>query len=65
MECLGELPPGEFDTAAGMVLALLGRLPLAGERVGWKDWELEIAEVSDRRVARLVARKNRGQTPIS
>jgi CBS domain containing-hemolysin-like protein len=65
VECFGELPPGEFDTAGGMVLALLGRLPLAGERVGWKDWELEIAEVSDRRVARLVARKNRGQTPIS
>jgi CBS domain containing-hemolysin-like protein len=65
VECLGELPPGEFDTAGGLVLALLGRLPLAGERVGWKDWELEIAEVSDRRVARLVARKNRGQTPVS
>ena len=64
-ECLGELPPGEFDTAGGMVLALLGRLPRAGERVGWKDWELEITEVSDRRVARLVARKNRGQTPVS
>jgi CBS domain containing-hemolysin-like protein len=65
IECLGELPPGEFDTAGGMVLALLGRLPLAGERVDWKDWELEIAEVSDRRIARLVARKNRGQTPVA
>src|SRR5262245_4468694 len=65
VECFGELPPGEYDTAAGMVLALLGRLPLAGERVGWEDWELEVAEVSDRRVARVVARKNRGQTPTS
>jgi CBS domain containing-hemolysin-like protein len=63
-ECFGALPPGEFDTAAGMVLALMGRLPLAGERIRWKDWELETTEVSDRRVARLVARKNRGQTPV-
>jgi CBS domain containing-hemolysin-like protein len=48
-----------------MVLALLGRLPLAGERVDWNDWELEVVEVSDRRVGRVVARKNRGQAPIS
>jgi CBS domain containing-hemolysin-like protein len=65
VECFGELPPGEFNTAAGMVLAQLGRLPLAGERLNWKDWELEVAEVSDRRVVRLVAKKNRGPTPIS
>ena len=65
VECFGDLPPGEFDTAAGMLLALLGRLPLGGERVRWKDWELEVADTSDRRVARLVARKNRGQSPVS
>ena len=59
------LPAGTFDTAAGMVLALLGRLPAAGDRVSWGDWELEVREASDRRVARLVARKNRGQTPVS
>ena len=56
-ECFKRLPPGEFDTAAGMVLSLLGRLPSAGERVAWDGWELEVLEVSDRRVARLRARK--------
>jgi putative hemolysin len=66
-EYLGALPQGEFDTAAGMVLALLGHLPRAGERVAWDGWELEVAEISNRRVARLVARRkeNRGQSPIS
>jgi CBS domain containing-hemolysin-like protein len=67
-ECFERLPPGEFDTAAGMVLALLGRLPLAGERVSWDGWELEVAEVRQRRVARLLARRkpqNRGQSPIA
>jgi CBS domain containing-hemolysin-like protein len=56
-ECFERLPPGEFDTAAGMVLALLGHLPAAGERVTWDGWELEVLEVSERRVARLRARK--------
>jgi predicted tellurium resistance membrane protein TerC/Mg2+/Co2+ transporter CorC len=66
-ECFGELPPGAFDTAAGMVLALLGRLPRAGERLTWNDWELEVREVRDRRVARVLARKKkiRGQSPNS
>ena len=56
-ECFERLPPGEFDTAAGMVLALLGHLPAAGERVTWEGWELEVLEVSERRVSRLIARK--------
>lgn len=56
-ECFERLPPGEFDTAAGMVLALLGRLPAPGEHLTWDGWELEVLEVSDRRVARLLARK--------
>jgi CBS domain containing-hemolysin-like protein len=71
-ESLGGLPPGEFDTAAGMTLALMGRLPRAGERVAWNGWELEVAEIKNRRVARLLARRqdrgqpeNRGQSPIS
>jgi CBS domain containing-hemolysin-like protein len=65
-ECLGELPPGEFDTAAGMVLALFGRIPAAGERAAWDGWEFEVLEIEGRRVARLAARRQvRGQSPIS
>ena len=56
-ECLGALPPGEFDTAAGMALSLFGHLPAAGERVRWNGWELEVGEIRRRRVARLLARK--------
>jgi putative hemolysin len=56
-ECLGKLPPGEFDTAAGMAFALFGRIPAAGERVSWEGWEFEVAKMQDRRVARIVARR--------
>src|SRR6185436_7671576 len=66
-DCLGALPPGEFDTAAGMALSLFGHLPAAGERVGWNGWELEVAELRRRRVTRLLARKktNSGSDPDS
>ena len=66
-EWLGALPPGEFDTAAGMLLALFGRIPAAGERVAWDGWEFEVLEIEGRRLARLAARskENRGQSPIS
>jgi predicted tellurium resistance membrane protein TerC/Mg2+/Co2+ transporter CorC len=65
VEFFGELPPGQFDTAAGMVLALLGRLPAAGERISWGDWELEVREVSHRRVDRLIARKKSAAAPAA
>jgi len=66
-ECLGALPPGEFDTAAGMLLALFGRIPARGERVAWDGWEFEVLQMKDRRVARLLARRSeiQGQSPIS
>ena len=48
-----------------MVLALLGRLPAAGERISWGDWELEVREVSDRRVDRLIARKKSAAAPAA
>jgi CBS domain containing-hemolysin-like protein len=56
-ECLGELPPGEFATAAGMLLALFGRIPAAGERVAWAGWEFEVLAIEGRRVAQLAARR--------
>jgi CBS domain containing-hemolysin-like protein len=44
------------------VLALLGRLPRKGDRATWNGWELEVAEIKNRRVTRLLARrKDRGQ----
>ena len=66
-ECLGALPPGEFDTAAGMLLALFGRIPARGERVAWDGWEFEVLQMKDRRVARLLAWRSeiQGQSPIS
>jgi CBS domain containing-hemolysin-like protein len=54
---LSELPEGEFDTVAGLVLALFGRIPAVGERVEWGDWSFEVREMDGWRIARLLARR--------
>jgi CBS domain containing-hemolysin-like protein len=54
---LHDVPPGSYHTAAGLVLALLGRLPVRGDAVEWDGWRLEVATVAGRSVKRLVARR--------
>ena len=51
------LPEGSYHTAAGLVLALLGRLPARGDAVEWGGWRLEVAAMDGRSIARLVARR--------
>jgi len=51
------LPEGRYHTAAGLVLALLGRLPARGDAVEWGGWRLEVAAMDGRSIARLVARR--------
>jgi putative hemolysin len=47
------MPDGPYETVAGYVVALLGRLPVAGDRVEVSGRELEVLELDGRRVARL------------
>jgi CBS domain containing-hemolysin-like protein len=54
---LDALPEGGYHTAAGLVLALLGRLPGRGDAVEWGGWKLEVAAMDGRSVARIVARR--------
>jgi len=48
-----ELPEGPYATVAGLVLAQLGHLPAAGERVEVGDWSLEVLEVDRNAIQRL------------
>jgi CBS domain containing-hemolysin-like protein len=48
-----EVPEGEYETLAGFVLAQLGHLPAAGERVRHEGWELEVVEMDRRRIASI------------
>src|SRR3712207_6505417 len=49
------VPEGRYETVAGFVLERLARLPEEGESVEVEGWQLSVAGVEGRRVARLRA----------
>jgi len=46
----------EYDTVAGYVIGVLGRIPARGDRVPLGHAELEVIELNDRRIVRLALR---------
>ena len=49
---------GSYHTLAGLMLALLRRLPAAGDRITFAGWRFEILEMEGRRVARVKAARD-------
>ncbi len=55
-EILGtELPDGEYDTIAGLLIDVLERIPAEGESVEVAGWRLTAAEIDGMRVAKVTA----------
>ncbi len=52
-----------FDTVAGLVLKLAGRIPAAGERVRFGAYEIEVVTVLKHRLARLRVRQVEATPP--
>ena len=54
-----DLPPlpaeGDYHTLGGLLLALLKRLPRAGDRIVFGGWRFEVVEMEGRRVSRVSA----------
>ena len=51
---LPDLPAeGSYHTLAGLLLALLRRVPRAGDRIVFAGWRFEVLEMDGRRVARV------------
>jgi putative hemolysin len=48
-----EVPEEDFETISGLIFSVLGRIPAAGERVKYKNLELEIVEADKRRIHRV------------
>lgn len=44
----------EFETLAGFLLALLGHIPAVGERVEWRGYILEVVDMDERRIDRVM-----------
>lgn len=60
-EALGsDIPEGEYVTLAGFLLQHLGHIPEEGETFDYQGWELRVAEMDRRRIAKVVARAPSG-----
>ena len=44
----------DFETVAGFVLALFGRIPLVGESVDWLGYRLEVVDMDGRRIDKVL-----------
>jgi putative hemolysin len=61
-----ELPEGPYDTAAGWVMAQLGRIPVAGDTAEVDDVVVTVDEVRGRRVERVrLRRRPRADDPAT
>ena len=54
---LKELPEeerGRYNTLAGMIMLLLGRLPRTADRVDWQGWRFEVVDMDGKRVDKVL-----------
>ncbi|MBA4176876.1 MAG: hypothetical protein C0505_10005 [Leptothrix sp. (in: Bacteria)] len=52
---LPEEDRGRYNTLAGMIMLLLGRLPRTGDLVDWEDWRFEVVDLDGKRVDKVLA----------
>ena len=48
---------GRYNTLAGMVMLLLGRLPNTGDSVEWEGWRFEVVDLDGKRVDKLLVQR--------
>jgi putative hemolysin len=59
---LDQLPQDEryrFETLAGLILSLLGRMPRTGDSVAWEGWRFEVVDMDGLRIDKVLASKSR------
>lgn len=47
-------PTEDYQTMAGLVMSLLDRLPMKGDRMAYEGWQLTVKAVEERRVTRVL-----------
>jgi putative hemolysin len=63
---LRELPEedrGRYNTLAGMIMLLLGRLPVTADHVDWEGWRFEVVDLDGKRVDKVLV--TRGPEPVA
>ena len=54
---------GRYNTLAGMMMLLLGRLPQTGDKVDWDGWRFEVVDLDGKRVDKVLASALKSDTP--
>ena len=49
-----ELPEGDFETLAGLLLTLFERIPAQGDHISYEGWEFKVVEMDRNRIARVL-----------
>jgi putative hemolysin len=60
---LPEEDRGRYNTLAGMVMLLLGRLPHTGDSADWSGWRFEVVDLDGKRVDKVLASRLPEQPP--
>jgi len=53
------LPPGDYETVAGFVLNLLGKIPKSGQKIKYKGLKLVITEMKGLKIEKILVTKER------
>ena len=65
---IDELPDedkGRYNTVAGLLMAVSGRLPDIGERIESAGWRFEVVDVDGRRIDKVLAARVADATPLA
>ena len=55
LKAVPEEDKGRYHTLSGLMMWLLGRLPLTGDSAVWEDWTLEVVDLDGKRVDKVLA----------
>ena len=57
-DLLGIAITGEYETAAGLVMGKLGRVPVKDDRVYFAGWQFKVGQMDKRRIRTILIRKS-------
>jgi putative hemolysin len=55
IEDVPEQDKGRYHTVSGLILLLLGKMPVAGDSVEIEGWKLEVVDMDGRRIDKILA----------
>jgi putative hemolysin len=55
IEDVPEQDKGRYHTVSGLILLLLGKMPVSGDSVVIEDWKLEVVDMDGRRIDKILA----------